>query len=145
MTDRHRDNRAGGDSDDEPKGDLRHRAKRAGAALLHYTVTGVLLAATLAVGVWGLLAPPDPDPEATTTDSPTAIQRAQAASTRTRIEGALEVHRIESKRFSGSLGALVDRGLLRSDDLSYPRGGRHWTYATTDGGFRLTVEDAPRE
>lgn len=145
MTDRRADNRAGGESNDQPESDLRHTARRAGAALLHYTVTGVLVAAALAVGVWGLLAPPEPNPEATAPDSPTSIQRARAASTRTRIKWALEVHRIESKRYPGSLGGLVDRGLLRSDDISYPRGGRHWTYATTDGGFRLTVENTPGE
>ncbi len=145
MTDRRTDSRAGSESDDEPEGDLRHKAKRAGAALLHYTVTGILVAAALAVGVWGLLAPPEPNPESTATDSPTAIRRARAASTRTRIEWALEVHRIESKRFPASLGGLVDRGLLRSDDLSYPLGGRHWTYATMDGGFRLTVDNIPGE
>lgn len=145
MTDRRGDNRAGSSSDDEPPGNLRHQAKRAGAALLHYTVTGLLVAAALAVGVWGFLAPPEPNRVTTTADSPTAIERARVASTRTRIAWALEVHRIEFKRFPASLGALVDRGLLRSDDLSYPRGGRHWTYATTDGGFRLTVENTPAE
>lgn len=145
MTDRPANNRADEQGDDQPEDDLRHRARKAGAALLHYTVTGVLVAAALAIGVWGLLAPPAPNPDVTNPDSLTTLERARGEATRTRIEWALEIHRIESKRFPASLGGLVDRGLLRSDDLSYPQSGRHWTYATTDGGFRLTVERSPKE
>lgn len=118
---------------------LRHGTRGAGVAVLHHAVTGVLVAAALALVVWIVLNPPFTD--AVETPSATAaINDARVASSRTRIEWALEVHRIMSKDYPSTLETLVDRGLLRSSDLYYPVEGVEWVYSTANEEFELSTK-----
>lgn len=125
---------------EEPEtGDLRHQARATGAALLHHAITGLLVAGALAVGVWSYLATLDSgdSPGDATAESITA--RAGRATTRTRIEWALEIHLIHHNDYPANLKILVDRGLLRSDDLYYPDGTAGWMFARQADSFELSV------
>jgi len=120
--------------------DLRHQAELAGAALLHYAATGLLVAGALAVGAWALLEPPPTGGAPSAGGAATLVERARTHTARDRLEWALEIYRIDASDYPGKLSALVDRGLLRSRDLYYPLEGSRWDYRRTADGYHLAVE-----
>jgi hypothetical protein len=62
-----------------------------------------------------------------------AAQRFVSRQQRTRIEAALEVHRLEKGALPNALAELVDEGLLAPDDVRYPWRDDYY-YRRRDGG-----------
>jgi hypothetical protein len=74
---------------------------------------------------------------AATTYTDPAAQRFISRQQITRIEGALDVYRLEKGQLPEKLEALVDEGLLKRDDLHYPWRDGYFYRRTEDGRFLL--------
>jgi hypothetical protein len=75
-------------------------------------------------------------PNATTYTDP-AAQRFVGRQQVTRIEAALEVHRLEKGDLPNTLGELVEEGLLAPDDLRYPWRDEYFYRRQGEGAFVL--------
>lgn len=124
--------------------DLRHQTGVAGAAMVHYTVSGLLVAGALAVGVWGVLEPPPLGQPAPDSETASAVDHASVHASRTRLSWALETYRIDAGEYPDDLSALADWGLLRSRDVYYPLEGKRWRYRPTADGCDLEAESTTR-
>lgn len=114
-----------------------------GAVVLHHTVTALMIALILALGVWAYL-----------TFRKTSFFEAPDANTSSRVEAyareaqldrigfALEVHFRLDGRYPASLDDLVQRGLLLPSDLYYPSGEGVYAYQRTGGGYTLDLKSS---
>jgi hypothetical protein len=130
------------DGDGAPA-DVRHGGNYAGAALVHHTLTGLLVTGALAIGVWLILAPPSipgltADPGATKASQPTPLAAARTHSRRLRIHTAAEVFALEEQSPPSALPMLVERELLRDTDLYYAPGRAEWNYSAGTDDFTLS-------
>ena len=127
-------------ANDRPPDDVRHGG-HAGAALVHHTITGLLVTGALALGVWAILTPPDFSAgraahQAHSAASP-LLQTARTDSRRLRIDTAARLYSLKEKSPPPSLRTLVERGLLRHTDLYYPPTGTEWNYSVNRDDFTL--------
>ncbi|QDG54644.1 hypothetical protein FIV42_29035 [Persicimonas caeni] len=111
-----------------------------GAVVLHHTVTALMLALILALGVWAYLTFRKtsffeaPDDEANTRVEAHALQ-AQLQ----RIRFGLGVYFRFDGRYPAALEELVERGLLLPSDLYYPSGTARYDYQRTASGYTLEL------
>lgn len=115
-----------------------------GAVVLHHTVTALMLALILALGVWAYLTFRKtsffqaPDADANSRVEAHALQ-AQLQ----RIRFGLSVYFRLDGRYPAALDELVERGLLLPSDLFYPTGKARYDYQRTASGFTLELATAP--
>lgn len=113
-----------------------------GAVVLHHTVTAVMLALIIALGVWAYLTFRNtsffqsPDARVDSRVESYALE-AQLQ----RIHFALSVYFRLDGRYPADLAEVVERGLLLRSDLYYPSGRDRIAYGRTATGY--TLELAP--
>ncbi|MFP4599275.1 MAG: hypothetical protein ACLFVJ_13535 [Persicimonas sp.] len=113
-----------------------------GAVVLHHTVTAVMLALIIALGVWAYLTfrstsffqPPDAKVDS-------RVESYALEAQLQRIHFALGVYFRLDGRYPADLAEVVERGLLLRSDLYYPSGRERLAYGRTASGY--TLELAP--
>ncbi len=111
-----------------------------GAVVLHHTVTALMLALIIALGVWAYLTFRKtsffeaPDAQASTRVEAYSLQ-AQLQ----RIRFGLAVYFRLDGRYPAALDELVERGLLLPSDLYYPSGNGRYDYRRTASGYKLEL------
>jgi hypothetical protein len=113
------------------------------AAWLHYTVTTLLVAATLIIGGWAAwmttAETTSRKHSRTETDASVTRQLADAhlRAAQQRLRLALDIYALRERNYPGSMRAVVSRGLLASSDLYYASGRPRFNYIVERDQFRL--------
>jgi hypothetical protein len=111
-----------------------------GAVVLHHTVTALMLALIIALGVWAYLTFRKThffEPAGTHDDS--RLEAFALDAQMQRIRFSLRVYFRFDGRYPAELANLVERGLLLPSDLYYPSGAGRYTYRRNASGYTLEL------
>lgn len=116
------------------------KSRGLGAVVLHHTVTALMLALMIGIGVWSYLTFRETSFFQAADESATSRVTYFAAEAQVeRIHTALDTFLRLNGQYPASLDVLVEHGLLLESDLYYPAGKYEYEYERSGDSFTLDI------